>query len=107
MQAHVQGQPSKGKNNKKKPKPKEMLTESYELWAESNLEPETKKQYFKDKIRNDWEVSDEYGKWLEDLEAHGLYEPAESQLIKVYSETHTKLKINIHQGNLPAHLKKH
>ena len=106
MQAQVQAQPSKGKKKIKKPKPKEMLTESYELWAESNLEPETKKQYFKDQIRNDWEVSDEYGKWLEDLEAHGLYEPAESQLIKVYSETHTKLKINIHQGNLFLNEKK-
>jgi len=83
MLANTQVQPSKENRNKKKPKPIEILRENYERWAESNLEPETKKQYFKDNIRSDWEISDEYGNYLEDLEGYGLYEPAENQSIKV------------------------
>ena len=49
---------AKEKNNKK-PTAKERLTKSYESWAKANLTPNTKKEYLKDNIRREWEVSDE------------------------------------------------
>ena len=99
-------QRKKIKNNKK-PTAKERLTKSYESWAKANLTPNTKKEYLKDNIRREWEVSDEYGKWFDAIDEHGLNEPADNQLVKIYSSIHTKLEINIHQGPLPISLRKH
>ena len=101
-----EGKEKKKKNNKK-PNPKAKLKESYELWAKENLTPNTKKSLFRDDIERDWLDSDEYEKWYDLIEEHGLDEPAESQRVKVYSAIHTELEINIHRGNLPLDKKRY
>ena len=103
--AYHQAKEKRKKNNK--PNPKAKLKESYELWAEANLTPNTKKSLFRDDIERDWLDSDEYEKWYDLLEEHGLDEPAESQRVKVYSAIHTELEINIHRGNLPLDKKRY
>ena len=107
MQAHVQAQLSKGKKNNK-PTPTGRLKKIYAEWAGANLKPNTKKAYYRDDIRSEWECSKEYGQWLDEFDKYGWKnEPAESQIIKRYSAVHTSLNIHIHQGNLPLNKKKH
>ena len=70
-----EGKEKKKKNNKKHTA-KDRLKKRYESWAKANLTPNTKKEYLKDNIRREWEVSDEYGKWFDEVDEHGLNEPA-------------------------------
>ena len=64
--AYYQAKEKREKNNK--PNPKAKLKESYKLWAEANLTPNTKKSLFRDDVERDWIDSDDYEKWYDWLE---------------------------------------
>ena len=51
----------KKKKNDRKPTALVRLKKIYTKWAKANLTANTKKPYFKDDIRRDWEGSEEYG----------------------------------------------
>jgi hypothetical protein len=103
----------KNKKNNKKPTALGELRTIYPKWCEGNLTFDPKlptkknKQYYRTDILLKWEESNEYEYWLKNHDVHGWDDPSKDEVTKVFSGTHTKLHINIHDGNLPSEKKTH
>ena len=103
----------KNKKSNKKPTPLGELRKIYPEWCKKNLNFDSKlpteenKQYYRTDVLLIWEESQEYGYWLENHDVYGWKDPAKGEVTKVISSTHSKLHINIHDGNLPSEKKMH